>query len=471
MKRKTIITIGVVLAILVAGYFGFQAWGERQAEALLGDLETEKVEYGLLKAYVGATGTVHANQSVTLPWETTGTVDEVMVTIGDMVTEGETLATLRQSSLPQNVILAQADLVSAEQALEDLLEQYTDATALAQAAQNIALARERLDEAQDEIDDINYVGPQDDIDDAYREYQKAFNEMKDALAERDRYDNPNSTKYRIADYQYRLAYDAYATALGNYNYETGNTVDEIERAIIEADLEVAKQELADAEEAYQDLLDGPQGDDISAAEARVAAAQAALELAWIEAPFAGMVTMAEPLPGDNISNGTPAFRIDDFSHLLVDVEVSEIDINRVEIGQAVTLTFDAILAKEYTGEVIEVAPVGEVSSGVVNFTVTIELTDADELVRPGMTAAVNIVVSELENVLLVPNRAVRVVDNERVVYVMKNGILQTVSIELGSSSDAYSEVAGGDLSEGDNVVLNPPTNIMMFDGPPAGFGN
>jgi len=176
-------------------------------------------------------------------------------------------------------------------------------------------------------------------------------------------------------------------------------------------------------------------------------------------------------PGDRVSMGTPAFRVDDFSHLLVDVDVSEVDINRVEVGQPVILEFDAILAAQYEGQVVEVAPVGNIVQGVVYFKVTIELLAPDEKVKPGMTAAVNIVVSQLENVLLVPNRAVRVVDGNRVVYLLKGGQLEKVDIELGASSDLYSEVVSGSLKEGDNVVLNPPSEFMTGDGPPAFMRN
>ena len=99
----------------------------------------------------------------------------------------------------------------------------------------------------------------------------------------------------------------------------------------------------------------------------------------------------------------------------MDVEVSEVDINSVSVGQAATLSFDAILNKNYHGEVVEVAKVGNNVGGVVNFTVTVELIDADELVKPGMTAAVNVVIQEETDVLLIPNRAIRLVDAERVV--------------------------------------------------------
>jgi HlyD family secretion protein len=199
----------------------------------------------------------------------------------------------------------------------------------------------------------------------------------------------------------------------------------------------------------------------------VEAAQAARNLARITAPFPGTVTESYTLSGDQVAAGETAFRIDNLSSLLVDVKVSEVDINNVSVGQPVTLTFDAILGREYHGEVVEVTQAGAVEEGVVNFTVTVELTDADAAVKPGMTAAVNIVVEELQDVLLVPNRAVRLVDGERVVYVLENGQSVKKNIRLGSSSDTMSIVAGGDVQEGDVVILNPP--IEFGPGGPGGF--
>jgi HlyD family secretion protein len=178
------------------------------------------------------------------------------------------------------------------------------------------------------------------------------------------------------------------------------------------------------------------------------------------------VTEAAPLPGDQVIAGMTAFRVDDLSSLLVDVELSEVDINTVTVEQPVTLSFDAILGAEYQGQVIKVSQAGTVVNGVVNFTVTVELTDADELVKPGMTAAVNIVVKEIKDAVLVPNRAVRLVDGDRVVFVTgEDGLPKKVEIRLGSSSDTMSVVTGGDLKEGDQVILNP-TADLTGSGPP-----
>ena len=125
MNTKRLIIIGVVIVVIVAIIFGFQAFSAGQRTArLTEDLQTESIQVGSLEAIVGATGTVRANQSVQLSWQTSGTVDQVNVQVGDQVEAGETLASLRQSSLPQNVILAQADLVNAQNALDDLLDSY-----------------------------------------------------------------------------------------------------------------------------------------------------------------------------------------------------------------------------------------------------------------------------------------------------------------------------------------------------------
>jgi HlyD family secretion protein len=103
--------------------------------------------------------------------------------------------------------------------------------------------------------------------------------------------------------------------------------------------------------------------------------------------------------------------------------------------------------------------------------VTIELHNPDEDVRPGMTSAVNIVVNQLDEALLIPNRAVRVVDGERVVFMLKNNIFESVPVTLGASSDMYSEIIDSGLNVGDEIIINPPAMLMMqggFGGPPGG---
>ncbi len=251
--------------------------------------------------------------------------------------------------------------------------------------------------------------------------------------------------------------------------------DEIEMAIFDANVAVGLANMEAAEREYNRVKDGPDPDDITMAEARIAAAQASLDMTSITAPFGGVVTSVDVLPGDLVSPSTLAFRIDKLSNLMVDVGVSEIDITQIGVGQPVTLSFDAILGKEYQGAVVEVSPVGVKEQGLVSFEVTIELIDADEDVRPGLTAAVAIVVRQVEDALLIPNRAVRWVKGEQVVYIATNPDnvmaenLLLVPVTLGASSDEFSEVLDGDINVGDLVVINPPSSSVFEEmGPGSG---
>ncbi len=127
------------------------------------------------------------------------------------------------------------------------------------------------------------------------------------------------------------------------------------------------------------------------------------------------------------------------------------------MGQIAKITFDAIQERGYAGKVTEVARVGTTGTAGVDFEVSIQLLDEDAQVLPGMTAAVNIITNQLSNALLVPNRAVRLKGSSRVIYILRNGALTMVEIELGAVSDTYSEIVAGDVKEGDLVVLNPPS--------------
>jgi HlyD family secretion protein len=130
------------------------------------------------------------------------------------------------------------------------------------------------------------------------------------------------------------------------------------------------------------------------------------------------------------------------------------------------LTFDAVAGKTFQGEITQVSSVGVDNGRGVDFEVTVRIVDPDDQVRPGMTAAVNIVVSEINDVLIVPSRAVRLNNGQRIVYLLKDGRLTEVLVSTGASSDTETQITEGDLVEGDLVVLNPPSFFQTNGGPP-----
>ena len=92
---KKIIFVLVLIALGVAGYFGYQEFRQRQQDEALSSLQTAAVSKGDLTATIGATGIVRSNQSALLNWGTSGTVEEVHVDIGDQISSGKILATLQ----------------------------------------------------------------------------------------------------------------------------------------------------------------------------------------------------------------------------------------------------------------------------------------------------------------------------------------------------------------------------------------
>lgn len=457
MKVKTILTVLLLIGLAVGGYYGYTQWQARQAAAQ-SDYQTENLQRGQLTALIGGTGSVHANQVTLVTWQISGRVGDISVSVDDSVQKDEILATLETSSLPQSLILAEADLIAAKRSLNTL---QTSTTPRAQAQLALVNAREALDKAQDNYDWTAYErGSKEQIDTARANLVLA----QDQLDKAEQYfgfvndrakDDP---VYAAALLQVNSARTARDNAQANLNWLLGKP-EEQDVALSEARLILAQAQLEDAQREWERLKDGPDADDITAAQARINALEATLSQVELKAPFAGTITEVRSKVGDQVTPGTVSFRIDDLSRLLVDVQIPEVDVNRIEVGQPVSVSFDAITDKEYNGKIVEVARIGTVVQGSVNFTVTIEMTDADETVRPGMTAAVNIVVEQLDDVLLVPNRAVRLRNGERVVYILRDGEAVAVPITIGATSDSYSQVLRGDVKEGDAVILNPPSEF------------
>lgn len=654
--KKLLISLSILVALGVIAFFAYRVIQTRRQESTINSLETITASQGSLTATIGATGTVRPDQTALLTWVTTGNVDQVLVEVGDTIVAGQKLATLSPASLPQNIILAQSDLISARNALTQLtnpdlstistsekalsaaytsyqqaqnnltnaiitnqsaneLTMYNNwfsaKTALDAARNNLPLANASIDvqayyqavrktsQLKDELavaqasaganpEDIllaqkvadlqvavqdslakqnTYQSELDSIttelvnslSDSLSTYEASTNEfistvitdtsntsvdlaqiqadlaqkqqnlidtqstLNDLVNHRQGMNGKRCDDKTIADYQ-----DAYDRALNAYNF-TGHIANSREYQLLqtaaanlnwctsvwsEADIAAqdakitsaraqiqllqaqiiadqtqitdatssvyglaiylnnvwtayqdASQQLSTAVTTLYEIERSPNPDDLAAAQARLQAAQSTVDSNSLTAPFAGTISTVDIKPGDQVAPGTNAFRLDNLDRLLVDVLVSEVDINSVKVGQPVTLSFDAILDKQYKGMVNQVAPVGDSIQGVVEFMVTVELTDPDEFVKPGMTAAVNIIVTQIDNVLLVPNRAVRVVNGQRVVYILSNKQLQAVDVTLGASSDTQSQVINGDLHVGDQIVLNPPQDLFGSGGP------
>ncbi len=202
-----------------------------------------------------------------------------------------------------------------------------------------------------------------------------------------------------------------------------------------------------------------------------------LENYEIKAPISGTVLQKNSKAGDNLdnsqSNNSSAMAvIADLSRLLFKINVDELDVTKIEVGQEVSITVDAIEGKTFTGFVDYVSLIGTSTNGVTSYPVTVVINEPEGII-PGMNVSANIVVQSKQNVLTVPVSAIQ---RGNIVYVKSSDAKKqpetedmmpknvpdgftAVKVETGINDDNNIEIVSG-LSEGDVVYVTQSTNTM-----------
>ena len=191
----------------------------------------------------------------------------------------------------------------------------------------------------------------------------------------------------------------------------------------------------------------------------------------IKSPIAGTVIEKSFKAGDKVdgaSSGTLAV-IYDLSYLKLEMAVAELDIGKVEVGQRVEITADALEGQTFEGVVDKVSINGTTANGFTNYPVTVVIEDYGDL-KPGMNVSAQIIGEEIPNALCIP---VDAVDRGNTVTVPGPGALndagtavvdvtklETREVTLGRNDDEYIEVTGG-LEEGDIVLINNQASTLM----------
>jgi len=460
--RKKLVWIGsgVLVLLILAGIILPAVFGSKEEEAAT---EYGQVTRGSLTETIDVVGTLEAIPSATLTWQSGGIVDSFEVEVGDMVKKDDVLMTLTESTLDSSILEAQSSLLDAQETLENLK---STNTALHTAAQTLADAEYSLIQYKSDRDYYNTKGASDETIEAARD---AYYASKEVVWEKEAAytalaDLEDDDPEKMAAYEERkAAIEAREKALRNLNYILGVYYDYgVETNFIEYDAALAA--VKEARVAYNRYLD--QSEEIAAAEAAVQALVNTINTGKIIAPFDGTVTAINAVAGDLItsSSSTTALTISNLDNLMVEVQISEVDINKVAVGQKTVITFDAIANKKYSGYVSSISKSGETdSNGVVQFSVWVKVDDADEQVKTGFTSVVSIVTAEVEDALLVPYDAVVSRDGSYMVVLSNNdGSTTLVPVEIGATSDLYAEITSGELEEGDAVVIYSSSEESMF---------
>lgn len=428
-KNKSIRNWGIAIVAVVAIYFGVRTFLPASASNATVNTEGQVVSLSVAET-IEASGSLEAQPFAALSWKTSGVVEKVNIKPGDLVKAGDILLALQPSSTSASIVSAQADLVNAQVTLRDLL---TSGTALAQAKIDLKDAQEAYTKADNYIKYLNY-----------------------------------------SEYVPQTIYTAKLVATGNngwkYVYETNNFKGPApEDWIVEAenDLALKKGQLDDAQQTYDSLLAGEDSTDVIAARANVDAAQATVNSLYIIAPFDGKVLSVEQRAGEVVNTGDLSVNLADMDHLYVNTQVDESDIANVKLGNQAEVTLDAVPGVTLTGKVTAINPVGENVSGLVKYTVRVNLdkVNTDTFLPLGTTANVVIRIKEASNTLMVPITAIQNDSEGEYVWVIQ-GDNSTKRVNVVGGAIVGDLVAvTGDLKEGDRVQLGEASSNSGAGGP------
>ncbi|MGE5140889.1 MAG: efflux RND transporter periplasmic adaptor subunit [Rudaea sp.] len=452
--KRWIILIGSLAIVAVVAYIAYTSFASaRAAQQSLSADELATVRRGDLIATVSATGAIKPSVSTDLSFAASGTIADVFVSRGDKVKAGQPLAKLDTTELDLQLKQAEASVSIAQSKLNQLQKGGSD-TAVSAANANLASAQAAYDKLL-HPDRTAVAMAKADLD-------KAKAALDQAQAGYDRIGgatNPNigmlpeSLRLQQATLDYQKAENAY-----NQQFTPSN-----------AQLKAAQAQIQAARDQLARL--SPTSDDVAQAQANLNSALASRDLAkqriddsTLLAPSDGTIVSESLDKGSFAQPGKPVATLADLDHLQITLNIDETDIPRIAIGQKVALDLDAFPDEAISGKVVEIAPSAATVQGVVNYEVRIEVAAGSVPIKAGMTANANVEVARKDNVLVVPNRAVRASGNKRLVTVYDGLSQKEVEVQLGLSNDQESEVLAG-LVEGQQVVTSAVSKGIPGFGP------
>lgn len=396
--KKTIFVGLAVLAVLLSG-----CGGSAQA--------TPTPEAVDITPVISVTGKVVPETWANVSAQIGGVVVEVLVRPGDTVTAGAALVRLDSTDAQLAVKQAEAALEAAQAQLA-LLQAGPRPGEIAAAQAQVAAAEAAVSQAVAQRDQLAAGATEAEIAAARAQVAAAEAQQRQAHEAHEQtmrcYDMPDGSKHcpllGPAEEQARYALEAANAALAAAQAQLDALLagaDDQRRAANAAVAAAIAQR--DAAQAQLDLLQGgATPEEIAVAEATVhqaeaalAAAQATLERCEIRAPFAGTVGAVAVRAGELVAPGQPLVTLGDLSALQIETtDLDEINVARVAVGQRVTVTFDAIEGHVFAGRVVRLYPMAEPGAGGVNYTAIILLDELDPAIRWGMTAFVDIEISD-----------------------------------------------------------------------------
>lgn len=401
-KRAKVIRIVVICAIVAVAIIGYSIWSGSQAASTNTEISTTTVEKGTFTNSVTATGETEPVSSVIVSPEVDGIIDTVDVTVGQTVSEGDTVYTLKNDALDKAVTEASNTLKSAQNGVDTAVVELNNAQAALTSYQNT--------------------------------YNNQVNTYNTAIAA----GNTSVERPYYDDTTYTGAIDSAQESLNG--------------AVITRD---------SAKQAYDEAV-------------------ATADKRTVKASTSGTVIAVNAKAGEAVSSsggsssGSSAsalVQIADLSEMKVTVQVNEVDITKLAVGQPATASYSALSDASFNASITNISTVATTSassstgssttSGVVTYPVELLIPSPSADLKPGMTANVTIITESIDDALMVPTAAIQTDDSGNTyITVVGSGDNQTTikkNVTVRTHNSTTSVITGDSIAEGDEVVLSGGT--------------
>ena len=422
-RKKYLIGMVIVILILAGGFFWRQLSGQNGSNQ---KFRLAKVEKGEISLVVTATGTINPVINVLVGSQASGTIKALYADFNSQVKEGQVIAQIDPAIFEAQVEQGRANVLNAQ---------------------------------------ANLLNAQANLENAKANLTKADVAVFDAKRTLDR-NQPLLEKKIIAQATLDTAQTNYDTAVA-------------QRDVAKAQVESAKSQI----ESFKAQVEQTK--------AALRVAETNLRYTTIRSPVNGTVISRNVDVGQTVAASLQAptlFTIaKNLAEMQVDSNVSEADVGRIAVGQDATFTVDAYPERIFRGKVSEIRNAPIIVQNVVTYDVVILVGNKDLKLKPGMTANVSVMIAHRDGVLKIPNAALRFRPvsakresgksgppqkaGERVkpaegdqgrpgrVWVLSpEGKPTPVSITLGITDGTFSEVIGGNLQEGAEVIVEETSN-------------
>ncbi|UCD07994.1 MAG: HlyD family efflux transporter periplasmic adaptor subunit [Dehalococcoidales bacterium] len=350
IKRIAFIILVLVMTLLIMSGCGRGIEKEEPEEQTV----IQTVTRGDLSLDISAIGNLALSQKETLAFELTGTVNEILVEVGDYVEEGQVLATLDMSERDDQLKTLSRAIETKDQALLQAEINYQNAADALETIYSQAYADQKQAQAELEVAnaEISMASAQEIFDIAEDLYLQNW-----TVPERIRNYNQKKAQLDIAKIDLIHA---------EKRLEDVSADLEIERETKQKELVIKESQLEDAQQQLDEAIE---------------ALEEAQNQEWnVTAPYEGFITSVNLIVGSAIQKGAAAIEIADPDEFEAEVYVSEMDIFNIAVGVPATASVDAAQTMILPAEVVKISPTATIQQGVVNYAVKIKINSIDDMI-------------------------------------------------------------------------------------------